>query len=377
MPSRGAKSLALAAVAALWACPAWGQGAYPPADQKLPPLVLAKRGVFFPGGQIVTRTFPTGTTNQILVGQAYVEYSIPQNLRHGKKTLPIILTHSGIDGIIWLTTPDGREGWYDFFVRRGFPVYVVDPTGTGRAGFNVDQYNLVRAGEAAPSLQPSLGHRDSDAWENENMGPMPYVHGAVDPTCIGNDGRGPDPLTCYGWLMPNDPESVKHWLAHALPSGPSGPPSSSRAAFEELLRNIGPAIWIGWSGGGTLGGDIAQANPELLKGLIGIEPANNCLFRAEVNAPLAGAVQVPALSIHGINQIGRPHEPGRNSRADCEAYHAQINAAGGDATWLSLYDIGIYGNSHMMYWEKNSDEIAQVLLDWIEQHVEKKEAKLK
>jgi pimeloyl-ACP methyl ester carboxylesterase len=333
--------------------------------------VLAKRGIFFPGGQVVTRTFPAGTTNQILVGQAYVEYSIPQNLRHGKRTPPIILTHSGITGIIWGTTPDGREGWYDFFVRAGFPVYVVDPPGTGRAGFDVDQYNLVRAGLAPPSTQPSLGHRDSNAWEDENMGPMFGAHGPVDPTCIGNDGRGIPPITCYGWRMPNGPEALKHWLAHALPSGPS-PSAVANAAFIELLEKIGPAIWIGWSGGGGLGGRLVQARPQLFKALIGVEPNNNCLFAAETNPPLGGAVHVPALSIHGINQIGRPHEPGRNSRADCEAYYAKINAAGGDATWLSLYDIGIYGNSHMMFWENNNEQIAKVLLDWIRQHVERK-----
>jgi hypothetical protein len=59
----------------------------------------------------------------------------------------------------------------------------------------------------------------------------------------------------------------------------------------------------------------------------------------------------------------------------CRAKYADVNAAGGDATWLSLYDIGIYGNSHMMFWEKNNEEIAQVLLDWIEGHVERPRGK--
>jgi hypothetical protein len=62
------------------------QGAYRAANQKKPPLVLEERGNFFTGGQIVTRTFPPGTTNRILVGQAYVEYSIPWKLRYGSKT---------------------------------------------------------------------------------------------------------------------------------------------------------------------------------------------------------------------------------------------------------------------------------------------------
>jgi hypothetical protein len=123
-----------AAAAALWLLPALAQGApYPPVDQKLPPIVLKSHGVFWAGGQIVNRT-QTGTENagdqkgiafnaqQYLVGQAYVEYFIPQKLRKGKNTIPIVLVPGGgLVGVHFLTTPDGREGWADYFLRRGFP----------------------------------------------------------------------------------------------------------------------------------------------------------------------------------------------------------------------------------------------------------------
>ena len=33
-------------------------------------------------------------------------------------------------------TPDGREGWYPYFVRHGVPSYVVDQAGRGRSGFD-------------------------------------------------------------------------------------------------------------------------------------------------------------------------------------------------------------------------------------------------
>jgi len=33
---------------------------------------------------------------------------------------------------------------------------------------------------------------------------------------------------------------------------------------------------------------------------------------------------------------------------------------------------GIWGNDHIMMWNKNSDQIAEILLKWIERHVEKK-----
>ena len=113
---------------------------------------------FGPGGQIVNRT-QSGTQNagdlknipynqqQVLVGQAYVEYFIPHKLRNGKNTLPVVMVPGGaLIGVHFLTTPDGREGWAHYFLRRGFPVYIVDVPGRGRAGFMPDQFNDVKAG---------------------------------------------------------------------------------------------------------------------------------------------------------------------------------------------------------------------------------------
>src|SRR5262249_39675277 len=116
-------------------------GPYPPLDQGRPPLVLKSHGIFWAGGKIVNRT-QTRNENagdlknipyvqqQVLAGQAYVEYFIPQKLRRGANTIPIVLIPGGaLVGVHFLTTPDGREGWAHYFVRRGFPVYVVDVPG--------------------------------------------------------------------------------------------------------------------------------------------------------------------------------------------------------------------------------------------------------
>jgi hypothetical protein len=48
----------------------------------------------------------------------------------------------------------------------------------------------------------------------------------------------------------------------------------------------------------------------------------------------------------------------------------QIDAAGGDFTFISLPDIGIHGNSHMFMQDKNNLEIANLIIDWIAEHVE-------
>ena len=365
---------------------------YPPKDQKRPPLVLKSHGVFWAGGRIVNRT-QTGTENagdlknipytqqQILVGQAYVEYFIPQNLRRGKRTLPIVMIPGGVlVGVHFLTTPDGREGWADYFVRRGYPVYIVDVPGRGRAGFMPDQYNNVRAGAAVSTTQRPLRMWDSSAWLEWNTGPLPAgdpKHGPRDPNCIGNDARDPNnpSVYCNGDLMPAlDPEGYKHWLAALMPEGPveGGPEPGIVAALEK----IGPAIVIGHSAAGTMSGKLANEKPNLFKAVIGLEPQGDC------NLPpkdaISGIAKVPTLSIHSINQVGRP------DTGPCLDTYAKIKAAGGDATYLSLpklphtplYDripqMGIWGNDHIMMWDTNSDQIAGILLKWIEQHVEKR-----
>jgi pimeloyl-ACP methyl ester carboxylesterase len=368
---------------------------YPPANQQRPPLVLKAHGIFWAGGQIVNRT-QSGSQKvgdlknvpynqqQSLVGQAYVEYFIPEKLRNGKNTLPIVMVPGGaLIGVHFLTTPDGREGWAHYFLRRGFPVYIVDVPGRGRAGFMPDPFNDVKAGVAPPNNQPTIRGWDSSAWLEWNTGPLPAptpAHGPNDSNCIGNDARDPKnpPVYCNGNLMPAlDSEGYGHWLGALVPEGPVQ--GGSDPGLLAVMKKVGPAIWLGHSQAGTIGGRLSNANPEVFKAVIGIEPAGAC--NVPPTGEITGLAKVPQFSIHGINQVGRP------DTGPCLDTYAKIKAAGGDATYLSLpklpkspiYDLipqaGIWGNDHIMMWNSNSDQIAELVLKWIEKHIEKKKVK--
>jgi hypothetical protein len=51
------------------------------------------------------------------------------------RKLPLVLWHgAGQFSKTWETTPDGREGFQNIFLRRGFGVYVLDQPRRGRAG---------------------------------------------------------------------------------------------------------------------------------------------------------------------------------------------------------------------------------------------------
>src|SRR5215813_1399494 len=112
------------------------------------PLELQDEGSFFIGGHSVHSEHP-GTPNtggagpgQIMINQMYVQYRIPRTVSGP----PIVMVHgSGHTGVTYETTPDGREGWATYFVRKNFPVYVVDHSGRGRSGFDPTPINRAKA----------------------------------------------------------------------------------------------------------------------------------------------------------------------------------------------------------------------------------------
>jgi hypothetical protein len=89
------------------------------------PLVLKAQGSFFVGGEKVEQTQgelgDLGPGGHITVNQMYVRYMVPQG---GDGNPPVVMVHGAtLTGKSWETTPDGRMGWDEYFVRRGHPVY--------------------------------------------------------------------------------------------------------------------------------------------------------------------------------------------------------------------------------------------------------------
>ena len=93
-----------------------------------------------------------GPGGHITVNQMYVRYMVPQG---GDDNVPVVMVHGAtLTGKSWETTPDGRMGWDEYFVRKGHPVYVPDQVGRGRSGFNQAVFNNVRAGKAPAATSP-------------------------------------------------------------------------------------------------------------------------------------------------------------------------------------------------------------------------------
>ena len=101
------------------------------APKKMPPLMIEEQGSFFVGGRDVKSdtlsTLPAYVASgTITVDQMYVRYQVPT----GTLVIPIVLIHGCcLTGKTWETTPDGRMGWDEYFVRHSHATYVITRSG--------------------------------------------------------------------------------------------------------------------------------------------------------------------------------------------------------------------------------------------------------
>jgi len=61
----------------------------------------------------------------------------------------------------------------------------------------------------------------------------------------------------------------------------------------------------------------------------------------------------------------------KSSYDGCNAYAEKVKAAGGDITMMLLPAMGIKGNSHMLMQDKNNLQVADLILGWLDKHVDK------
>ncbi len=246
------------------------------------PLVLKAQGSFFVGGEKVEQTQgelgDLGPGGHITVNQMYVRYMVPQG---GDDNVPVVMVHGAtLTGKSWETTPDGRMGWDEYFVRKGHPVYVPDQVGRGRSGFNQAVFNNVRAGSApANSLPRWLRFSDEGVWPNFRFGAKP---GAPFP-----DSQFP--VTAVDELSKQGVPDVSF--------GGVPTPNPTFKALSDLASQVNGAVLMGHSQSGSFPLEAALINPAVAKGLVLVEPGS-CppKYTTEQIAALA---KVPILVVFG------------------------------------------------------------------------------
>jgi pimeloyl-ACP methyl ester carboxylesterase len=366
-------------------------------------LSIAKQGVFYVGG-----TYIDSDGDMPMVGQAFVEYQIPQHQTH---PYPIVLIHGGSQtGTGWISTPDGREGWAVYFLRHGYAVYVVDQVARGRSAYIGGVY-----GPSRTQTREYVMQRFSTS-ERYGLWPQAKLH-----TQWPGKGEPGDPI-------------FDNYFASNVPSMENREMQSRMNvdALAALLDRVGPSIVLVHSQSGQYGWPLAQARPALVKAIVAAEPSGPPVHDVVVpgeprfGVDFASATAVagteifrddPRLKRYGLSDIPmvyappvtsesplafvrqemaeapdlvrcwRQKEPARKLVAVGDrpilylateaSFYAPYNhctveylkQAGVDVSFVKLADIGLHGNGHMMMMEKNSDAIAQVIVEWLEKRV--------
>ena len=310
------------------------------------PLVIRDMGSFHVGGREVTASglparqvpLPSGQTQTVdhngvyPVGQMYVQYVLPQE-RKGK--LPLLMWHGGgLTGVTYETTPDGREGWLNMFVRKGWDVYVSDAVERGRAGWAMPE---VFAGE--PVFTPV-----GTPWVNFRFGaPGSW---SPDPAQRRPFAGSQFPFEAYDSLIR---QVVPRWLTTD---------DAIMAAYVELIDKVCPCVLLVHSQSGTLGYRAALARPDKVKALVVVEGT----LRGDASTA-AALKAIPIMVLYGDN-VDQSTSFSEQREINMRMA-AQAKSVGGSVEIINLPDRGIRGNTHMMMMDKNNAEVANVIQDWL------------
>lgn len=299
------------------------------------------------------------TVGTTVEGQMHVGFQLVSRKRH---PYPLVLVHGGGgQATDWMGTPDGRDGWLDYFLAAGFDVYYVD--------------------------RPAHGRSPNTRAYGEQLGAPPTTQ------FIANT------FTVQSRQYPGGGAAdSKEVILHTASSEP-GPTASNAVLKEnlaELLDKIGPAIVVTHSAGGPSGWLAMEARPRLVKGVLAIEPAmgitDNLAPLITFQPALAPGERIttealpaegPGLNPCRLQPQGKVHTvpayagkpvlfvvaplsmPMFTPSVHCSVH--TLNQLGAKAKLARLKeDHKIEGNGHFMNEELNNGEIAKkVFIPWL------------
>ena len=321
-------------------------------------LVIEKQGVFASGGRVTEPIAgeydPTqnwmdaerkGTTTH--VDHANTFYQIPA----GGNGNPIVFLHGyGQTRTGWQATPDGREGWADLFLKKGYPVFLVDQPRRGAAGATEE---IVNDPGDVSGTKFKVGEQ---AW---------YTHFRI--------GRVA-PERYEGSQFPEGDEAQRQFFCQMTPNTGNYDEMLVGKTLSAVLADVQhmtgkKSIYVTHSQGGRVGW---ATDTENMAAIVAVEPG----FAPEVGSDTYKkfvAAKVPMLFLFGDYIENGPEDIQSTGfwkmvLQQCRDFAKQYNADGGDATVIYLPEQGINGNSHFMFQEKNNALIADLIAEWLAKH---------
>ena len=245
-----------------------------------PPLELARDGFMYVGGKTMQVD-----GREYFYGQMYVEIKIPAHQTH---PYPIIMVHGGsMSGTNYTGTPDGREGWAQYFVRRGYAVYVVDQPGRGRSGFLTAASGPMRNSERSNSGSRFVSQEKFKLW------PQATLH-----TQWPGTGAADDPATLQ--LAMSQLPAIEDFNQQQ---------PLNRDALIALMEKIGPSILLTHSQAGAFTWPVADARPDLVKAIVAVEPNGPPFYQVEFIGAPDWFKQGPLALPYGISILPLTYAP--------------------------------------------------------------------
>lgn len=314
-------------------------------------IQIQEQGSFAVGGIVLTDSLGRKYHGD----HAYVFYQKPVNARKH----PIVFAHGvGQFSKTWETTPDGREGFQNIFLRGRFGIYLVDQPRRGNAGRSTETV----------TLSPAF---DEETWFNRfRVGIWPDYFEGVQ--------------------FDKDPETLNQYFRQMTPTVGTIDFEVISNAYAALFDKIGPAIFVTHSQGGPVGWHTLLKT-ENIKAIISYEPGGSVPF-PEGQVPPEGQVLTLSQKTEGIEvpmsvfmeytKIPISIYYGDNLPATEE--HPEIyewtrrlhlmrhwvkmlNELGGDATVIHLPEAGLHGNTHFPFSDLNNVEVANLMSKWLKE----------
>ena len=329
--------------------------------KKQPPIAIETQGSFTIGGTKFSEpgnfdlTNPLKPQGQTFHGDhAYIFYQVPVMARKH----PLVFLHgAGESKKTWETTPDGRDGFQNIFLRRNYAVYLIDQPRRGEAGRST----------VAATIKPVP---DEQFWFTQfRLGNYPDFFPGVQ--------------------FPKDSASLEQFYRQMTPNTGDFDAGVFSDAISALFNKIGGGILVTHSQGGGPGWFTAIKNANV-KAVVAYEPYSSFVFpEGEIPQPIKSnglfgelkgvgipmadfqkLTKIPIVIYYGDNIAKEPttvwnEDHWRSGLEMARLWAATINKHGGDATVVHLPEIGIKGNTHFPFSDLNNNEVAGVLSKWL------------
>lgn len=329
-------------------------------SKKQKPIRITEQGSFAVGGTIKQNPGTFNTITRTPEGQtfhgdhAYVFYQIPVKAHK----YPLVMWHGiGQFSKTWETTPDGREGYQNIFLRRNYSVYLMDQPRRGNAGRSM----------AEGTITPTP---DEQFWFNTfRVGEWPDFFPGVQ--------------------FSKDTEALNQYFRQMVPNIGPIDININVDAVSALFDKIGDGILVTHSHSGGMGWLTAIKNQNI-KAVVSYEPGSGFVFpEGELPAPIensAGPLVASSVSMNDFMKLTKipiiiyygdfiPETPDPNPGTDgwrarlemARIWRDIVNKHGGDVTVVHLPEIGIKGNTHFPFSDLNNVEIADLLSGWLKE----------